>query len=66
MIGKVEENRLRRVARRRGYAIAKSRRRDRLATDYGRWTVTRSADNRIVLETGTLEDVRRFLEREES
>jgi hypothetical protein len=34
---KVRENRLRRVAERRGWKLTKSRRRDPLAIDYGRW-----------------------------
>ncbi len=36
---KVRENRLRRTAERQGLAIAKSRRRDRLAKDYGLYWV---------------------------
>lgn len=37
---KTREIRLRRTAERRGYHVSKSRRRDPLALDYGRWTVT--------------------------
>jgi hypothetical protein len=37
---KVRENRLRRVAGRRGWTLSKSRRRDPLAVDYGIWTLT--------------------------
>ena len=38
---KVRENRLRRMADRRGYTMSKSRRRDTGALDYGAWTLTR-------------------------
>ena len=34
---KVRENRLRRMAKRQGLALSKSRRRDPLAIDYGQW-----------------------------
>jgi hypothetical protein len=37
---KVRENRLRRVAGRRGWTLSKSRRRDPLAVDFGTWTLT--------------------------
>jgi hypothetical protein len=37
---KVRENRLRRVAERRGWELSKSRRRDPLALDFGQWTLT--------------------------
>ena len=37
---KVRENRVRRVAGRRGWTLSKSRRRDPLAVDFGTWTVT--------------------------
>ncbi|WP_409485137.1 hypothetical protein [Arsenicicoccus dermatophilus] len=36
---KVRENRVRRIAARRGYVLSKSRRRDPEATDYSLWTV---------------------------
>lgn len=35
MAGKVKENRVRRMAERQGLSLSRSRRRDRLATDYG-------------------------------
>ena len=37
---KVRENRLREAAKRQGFRLVKSRRRDRLATDYG-WYIFR-------------------------
>jgi hypothetical protein len=40
---KVRENRVRRVAERRGYTLSKSRRRDPLATDYGQWQLSRGS-----------------------
>lgn len=36
---KVRENRLRRIAERRGFAIEKSRRRDPRAYDFDRWLI---------------------------
>ena len=36
---KVRENHLRRIASRRGYRLVKSRRRDPLAVDYGRYRI---------------------------
>jgi len=36
---KVRENRVRRIAERRGYLIEKSRRRDPAAVEYDRWTL---------------------------
>jgi hypothetical protein len=45
---KVRENRLRRMAQRRGYMLVKSRRRDPLATDYGLYVlVGDSKGNRV-------------------
>ena len=38
-LDKVEENRLRRVAARRGYELHKSRRRDPKASDYGKYVL---------------------------
>jgi len=40
---KVRENRLRRIAERRGYRLNKSRRRDEFAVDFGQWSLTRGA-----------------------
>ena len=43
---KVRENRLRRVADRRGYQLEKCRRRDKLAVDYGLYRLTKYTDMR--------------------
>jgi hypothetical protein len=43
---KVRENRLRETAKRRGYTLSKSRRRDPLAIDYG-WTLSRGSINGV-------------------
>lgn len=43
---KIRENRLRRMAERQGLRIEKSRRRDPLAIDYGRWAVFAGDDRR--------------------
>src|SRR5207247_1930460 len=40
---KVRENRLRRVAERRGWTLSKSRRRDPLALDYGEYVLVASS-----------------------
>ena len=64
---KVKENRLREVAKRRGYTLSKSRRRDPLAVDFGQWTLT-SGDigglpmRRVTLES--LDSVEAFLDGE--
>jgi hypothetical protein len=66
---KIRENKARRAARRQGYELRKSRRRDPLAIDYGTYgLVDRSAGNSGVLvaggETGygmTLDDVEGWL-----
>lgn len=51
---KVRENRLRRVAERRGYELRKSRRRDPLALDYGEWYLTRGSIQGLPMQTVTL------------
>jgi hypothetical protein len=45
---RVRENRLRRVAERRGFVLSRSRRRDPLAVDYGTYTLFRKADGHPV------------------
>jgi len=60
--GKVRENRLRRAAGRQGLRIVKSRRRDPLALDYGRFWIT--GEHRVLLtpEHGvSLDDVEALL-----
>jgi hypothetical protein len=75
---KVRENRLREVARRRGYQLRKSRRRDPLAVDFGRyyvapgdldfgeWFLSRGEINGVpfgnVSGFETLDDVESFLD----
>lgn len=55
--------RLRRMAARQGFRLAKSRRRDPMATDFGGWFLTNTTTN--VLEAHehgvSLDDVERFL-----
>jgi hypothetical protein len=64
---KVLENRLRRMAKRQGLALVKSRRRDPRALDYGMWMIVDPAINAIVAgaETGrasmSLEEVETWL-----
>ena len=53
---KVRENRLRRAARRQGFELRKSRRRDPGAYDYGRWMIVEPGGNTVVAgaqDTGT-------------
>ena len=45
---KVRENRLRRAARRQGFELRKSRRRDPAAYDYGRWMIVDPSGNTVV------------------
>lgn len=64
---KVRENRLREVARRRGYELRKSRRRDPLALDYGEWYLTRGSIEGMPMQTVTLsslDSVESFLDGE--
>jgi hypothetical protein len=64
---KVRENRLRRVAERRGYELRKSRRRDTLALDYGEWYLTRGSVQGLPMQTVTLsslDSVEAFLDGE--
>jgi len=62
---KVRENRLRRMAKRQGFALTKSRRRDRLAIGFGRWWIVAPAlGDRIVAggDTGlSIDEVERWL-----
>jgi hypothetical protein len=63
---KVRENRLRRVAERRGYRLLKSRRRDPEALDYGGYMLIDSQTNAVILGgtpvgfSATLEDVEAY------
>ncbi len=65
---KVRENRLRRVALRRGLRLEKTRRRDPLALDYGTYMLIDDRTNAVVargLESGyglTLDDIERHLD----
>lgn len=56
---KVRENRVRRLARRRGWTVAKKRRMDRSAADYGQWII-RDAAGALVL-VGALDAAERLL-----
>jgi hypothetical protein len=65
---KVKENRIRRVAARRGYQLLKSRRRDPKAYDYGGYMLTDLQTGGVVFGAApyayaaTLEEVETFLE----
>ena len=59
---KVRENRLRRVALRRGWKLTRSRRRDPLATDYGQWRLAHLHANTSDRVFYNLDDVEAFLE----
>ena len=58
---RVRENRLRRVADRRGLALARSRRRDPGADDYGLYSLTEKASGEVVVQGLPLEAVERLL-----
>lgn len=61
---KVRENRVRRVARRRGWVAHKVARRDRRALDYGRWWIEGhdgcSETFGSSVEFASLEEIERF------
>lgn len=59
---KVQENRVRRIATRRGYTVEKSKRRDTQATDYGRWTLTDAATD-TVAAVGSINEIEEYLNR---
>jgi hypothetical protein len=64
---KVLENRLRRMAERRGYRIEKSRRRDPMAVDFGGYQLIDAFKNTVVLGCrqheydATLQEIESFL-----
>lgn len=66
---KVRENKLRRVAQRRGLHVEKSRRRDPDAIDYGGYMLIDVATNVAILGgspyaySSTLEEIGKYLER---
>lgn len=65
---KVRENRLRRVAARRGLILQKSRRRDPQALDYGAYWLIDAESNRLIFgdQWGTdLDGIEEFLSPEE-
>lgn len=63
---KVRENRIRRIAERRGYLIQKSRRRDPYAHDFGGYMIVEPVRNMVIAGgtpnaySLTLEDVEEF------
>jgi hypothetical protein len=59
---KVRENRARRAVARRGYRLAKTRRRDRAAYDYGSWTIIDPATGGTVHAAPSLADVEAWLD----
>lgn len=58
---KVRENRLRRMAHRQRLALAKTRRRDPHAWDYGTFMIVSEDTNGVVVDDLTLDDVENFL-----
>ena len=58
---KVRENKVRRVAERRGFTVVKSRRRDPMAVDYGRFQLFEAHGKMLALE-GSLSEVERYLD----
>lgn len=62
---KVRENRLRRVAERRGYRLTKSRRRDPRAIDYGKYWITDVKTGSPLTSAGglSLDEIEAWIER---
>jgi hypothetical protein len=58
---KIRENRARRAVARRGYRLAKTRRRDPAAWDYGSWKIT-DAGGGLVHDAPSLADVEAWLD----
>jgi len=58
---KTKENRLRRVARREGYFLRKSRRRDVWSPDFGRYYVVDPRTNIPAFESDDLDAIERWL-----
>jgi hypothetical protein len=64
---KVMENRVRRVAHRRGYKVIKSRRRDPKAIDYGGFMLIDARKNTVILGgspiaySATIEEIESYL-----
>jgi hypothetical protein len=48
----VQENRVRRIAKRRGFIVRRSRRRDPQALDHGQYWLTDAATNALVFPSG--------------
>jgi hypothetical protein len=66
--GKARENRVRRMAERRGLILRKSRRRDRLAWDFGSYWLMDADRNALVfpdVHGGSLDDMERYLTSDE-
>jgi hypothetical protein len=66
--GKARENRVRRMAERRGLILRKSRRRDRLAWDFGSyWLMDADRDALVFPDVhgGSLDDMERYLTSDE-
>lgn len=62
MSNKVRENRIRRIAKRRGYVASRSRLRDPRAVGYGTWTITDRKGKHISPPGGwTLEQTEQWL-----
>lgn len=60
-VQKVRENRLRRVARRRGIELLKSRRRDVRASDYGSWMAVDISTNSLLVECDNVDELEDWL-----
>lgn len=58
---KVRDNRLRRMADRQGLILARSRRRDPLATDYGLYTLTDKVQGLTIAAGWTMDRAEEYL-----
>jgi hypothetical protein len=60
---KVQENRIRRIAKRRGFVIGKNRRRDPLGIGYGRWWAYREGTSPDRAVHGSLDEIEAIVTR---
>jgi hypothetical protein len=68
MSNKIEEARIRRIAKRRGFTLHKSARRDKLAVDYNKYLLVNNFSDRIAFGdhphpfAATLDEVSKYLD----
>ena len=58
---KVLENKMRRIAERRGFRIEKSRRKDTDAMDFGGYILTDARTNIVIMDNATLDEIEIYI-----